>query len=401
MKILSIAETETVRFPISEFTDRQAAAIWSRYSRQIVLREPSRATGGSWELRSDGWIGIFPVVPEPGGLEIHVLPKVPMRSVFGLWDYALDLGLVSDGTSTVNVESLPDLYQRLARALANRVIRRCHMGLLKAYRTYRDSLSAMRGRLDLARHLRRVAPATIDCIHQVQTFDIEDNQIPLWALTLILNSGICDPPTVRAVGHAFDLLRRHVVQRPISALACLSRNYDRNSEDYRSIHALSRFFLESSGASQNTGDHTFVPYQIDMARLFEAGVAAWLQRHLPEGLRLDTQAHVQSGVESFRIDMVLHDAAGQALCVLDTKYKLADKTVPDDRHQIVSYAELKGCTLGVLLYPEMPRHTAPIQHGTKTVVRAGFDLHKPIDIAGQAVVQHLLRLVSPTLAPRN
>ena len=68
--------------------------------------------------------------------------------------------------------------------------------------------------------------------------------------------------------------------------------YHRLNRDYEVLHALCRFFLENSGPAHSSGGHTFFPFLVDMAQLFERFVAGWLQKHLPPD-KLLPQCHVQ------------------------------------------------------------------------------------------------------------
>ena len=54
----------------------------------------------------------------------------------------------------------------------------------------------------------------------------------------------------------------------------------------------------------------------------------------------------------FIIDLVICDVeTGQPICVLDTKYKCPVSPSNDDISQVVTYAEIKGCTDAILIYP--------------------------------------------------
>jgi 5-methylcytosine-specific restriction enzyme subunit McrC len=120
------------------------------------------------------------------------------------------------------------------------------------------------------------------------------------------------------------------------------------------LHALCRFFLENSGPAHSSGGHTFFPFLVDMAQLFERFVAEWLRKHLLPEYELRGQWHVplsEQGRLQFIIDLVLWDRrTRKPVCVLDTKYKKEeDGTASDDVAQVMAYAATQGCKRAVLI----------------------------------------------------
>ena len=136
-----------------------------------------------------------------------------------------------------------------------------------------------------------------------------------------------------------------------------------------------------------------LPFLVDMAQLFELFVAAWLRTRLPPEFTLREQETVTidpQGDIRFRIDIVLYKAAtGDAVCVLDTKYKTASKPVADDVAQVVAYAEAKGCQSAVLIYPGLLATLSDIQVGGVQVRSMNFDLSGDLEEAGRLLLQQL------------
>jgi len=50
--------------------------------------------------------------------------------------------------------------------------------------------------------------------------------------------------------------------------------------------------LEHSGSTHHAGDHTMLPFLVDMARLYELFVAEWLKTRLPKGWSVESQERV-------------------------------------------------------------------------------------------------------------
>ena len=124
---------------------------------------------------------------------------------------------------------------------------------------------------------------------------------------------------------------------PYTSESCVNRKYNRLNEDYRLLHSLFRFFLENTGPSHEVGDHTMLPFLVDMASLFELFVAKWLQAHPVEGIQTRAQERMLIGENEdleFRIDLLVTDSAkGNVLAVADTKCKVPDSPDNDNlRH---------------------------------------------------------------------
>ena len=96
-------------------------------------------------------------------------------------------------------------------------------------------------------------------------------------------------------------------------------------------------------------------FLINMAGLYEHFVAEWLGTHLPAGLDLEVQETVRLSKEGdikFAIDLVVSDRrSGEALAVLDTKYKAPSGPSADDLQQVIAYAQIKRCKEALLIYP--------------------------------------------------
>ena len=163
----------------------------------------------------------------------------------------------------VDSDSIRELYQRLASILAGRVLDRTRRNLYRSYVSERDALPYLRSRLDVEEALARPHP-----------------------VRFILMSGICTERTLPRVCMAYHALRGSVTVRPFGPLDCIGWRYNWLNADYLPLHALCRFFLESSGPTHEPGGNRMLPFLVDMARLFELFVAEWLKQHFPRTLLL-------------------------------------------------------------------------------------------------------------------
>ncbi|MEP1080350.1 McrC family protein [Leptolyngbya sp. PL-A3] len=237
------------------------------------------------------------------------------------------------------------------------------------------------------------------CHYYEQTADIEDNQLLLWTLRQITNHGIIRDAVSCKVRQAYRALHGTISLSPFEAYNCTGRTYNRLNEDYQTLHALCRFFLDQSGPSLQQGDRRMLPFLVDMNRLFESFVAAWLHEHRhevlePHGLKLKVQEKVQlsdNHALHFNIDLVLADiATGMTRYVLDTKYKAPKFPSSGDIQQTIAYAETKGTTEAVLIYPqdlEQPLNTRPNRIRVRSLT---FAIANDLEISGRSFIQSLL-----------
>ncbi|MGC9523520.1 MAG: McrC family protein [Anaerolineae bacterium] len=386
---ITLREFEERELPRSDLTEETGEAIFETYGAQIEVEFPSPRTAHRWSLKPKGWVGQLPVNDD---LTLVLAPKTPIGNLFGMLEYAYNLQSFQFLQGDVQVASLDDLYERLAHILAKRVIDRTRRGLYLTYVNRSDRLPYLTGRMNLNETLRRPWSPDLACIYQEHTADIDDNRILAWTLSTILHSHVCTHRTVSTIRHAYHALRTAVDVKPCPAQACANRLYHRLNEDYRPMHALSRFFLEHTGPTHQVGNRTVIPFLVDMARLYERFVAEWLAAYLPPDLHLKRQDRVViDGTTGLRvdIDLTLYDArTGTTLCVMDTKYKSAASPSTDDLQQVVAYAELKDTQQAMLIYP-VPVALDTLW-GAKRVRALTFPVDGNLEAAGQAFLSSLL-----------
>jgi 5-methylcytosine-specific restriction endonuclease McrBC regulatory subunit McrC len=133
--------------------------------------------------------------------------------------------------------------------------------------------------------------------------------------------------------------------------------------------------------------------------LFEEFVAKWLDERLPENLKVDPQFHVRLNANadlSFIIDLVLRDRSnGQALAVIDVKYKIAEQPSEGDIQQVVAYAVELGVSKAHLAYPFLPSHPVEVKIGNVMVSTIGIDLSSPFSETWNTLVG----AIAPSLSP--
>ena len=371
-----------------------ADALWERYQSRIGIESPGPSNGWRWRLLPQGWIGYFPVTDE---LTLIVEPKVPLRSVFGMWEWAYDLRQFKVLEGQYQAQSLEEFYSQLARILAQRVLDRGRAGLAREYVGYDEPMSYVRGRLDLPAQIRQPWSTHPRCHYHEHTADVPDNQLLAWTLSIILRGAACDERVRPIARKAFMLLRHAVDLRSFAARESVGRRYTRLTQDYSPMHALCRFFLEHSGPSHSAGERAMLPFIVGTADLFELFVAKWLAAHLPAPYLLRAQENVNilpSGEIRYLIDLVIEERlTGRVLAVLDTKYK--DVVLPSnpDINQVVAYAEATGCARAGLVYPGNGAMPYPFSVGRIRVTPLVFDLSGDLEAGGQAFLGQLMAML--------
>lgn len=355
-RLLQVTEYETLALPADALSEAAGTTLARVYGSQIQVEPPSFLNDQHWRLTARGWVGLIPLMPELG---ILLRPRVPVGNVFAMLAYADGLTSFRFLDGLMASDSMVGFYERLADALAQRVLARARRGFHRAYDLRRDDLPYLTGRLVTERLASRPGQVRLPCRYETHATDIPDNQILAWTLHRMLQTGVFREPTDLNVRRAYRAVRSFASIRPVDAAACVGRTYTRLNEDYRAMHALCRFFLSHQGPSHVIGEHAVLPFLVDMPHLYERFVAEWLRLHLPPTLRLARQEPVSFGPQPLRfdIDLTLYDSTTrQVRCVLDTKYKLPDHAAHGDIAQVVAYAEAIGCRTAVLVYPvPLPR----------------------------------------------
>jgi|CXWL01.1.fsa_nt_gi 5-methylcytosine-specific restriction enzyme subunit McrC len=372
-----------------DFTEELAAFVNRVYGQQVEVSASSR---GGWQVQATRWVGILPLGP---GHSLYIEPKVPIHNLFRMLEWAWGANFQAfEGLE--ELANLQDVYERLARILALRVLDRLRRGLARSYQPAADRLPYLRGRLDVPAHLRAPASLSLPCRFEEQTTDIDDNRILAWTLRVIALSGLVTERSQTVVGQAFRGLSGQADPRPFRAADCVGRAYHRLNEDYRTLHALCRFFLETSGPAHRRGQHWMIPFAVNTESLFEQFVAAWLRGRLPAGFHLASQHSLWipgDPAVDLNPDLVLCDEADRPVAVLDTKYKAGDKVSRADLYQIHAYAAQLGCSNAFLVYPEARQQPYDVTLGRDAPVRVrsvGFDLSGDLNEAGQRFLAAIL-----------
>lgn len=373
-----------------EYLDREALSpelaenLWRLYSDQVEIEEPGFKTGQKWRLKSKHWVGYIPLDED---FHLVLQPRISVSNLFRMLEYAYDLKSFRFLEGEYEGGTIEDLFERLARFLALKVTARARQGLHRDYVARREESGILKGRVDMRDLALRPWQVQRVCHYEEHTTDTEENQILIWTLLSILRSGICGPRSISEVNAGYRSLRGLVTPQQVSPERLLSQTYSRLNQDYSSMHALCRFFLEHLGPTYEAGERQMLPFLVNMASLFERFVYRWLDSHLPKGITVRAHHKVTlggGGDYHFDVDLVLRDLRRKRdICVLDTKYKETARPSSDDISQVHTYASVLGVNSAFLVYPTPPEQGLDVQVDRRVRVRSAvFELGRDIEVAG-------------------
>jgi 5-methylcytosine-specific restriction enzyme subunit McrC len=389
-EIIEIEEYKSLQLPLEKLPMNVGKLLKEKYSSKISVEFPSVGTGNRWKLTARGWVGFIPLSPQ---ITLRLSPKVEISNLFQILEYAYAFNINFED-DLISCAAIEDFYERLAKLLALKVLNRAQKGFYKTYVSTTERLFYVRGRIDIKQATSSPWDVKLECCFQELTGDVPENQLLAWTLFIIINSNLCHKflPIVR---QSYQSLQGLVTMHPYSSHDCIGMDYNRLNEDYRALHAICRFFLESTGASHHLGDYMMLAFLVDMAQLFELFVAEWLFRNLPIGYSLKKQELVMIGIDesrSLKIDLVIYNTKDDSVyCVLDSKYKSSlNRLKNSDIYQVTTYAVAKGTNEAVLVYPQSLNKNLVFTVQNIRIRALAFSLDGDLEKNGQAFLELLL-----------
>lgn len=328
------------------------------------------------------------VIRAPDGFQIEVLPKVGKAIGGGdkearqlLIDMLRCLGSfrhVQTDSAKLAATRMPLMEVFIAEFLraVEHVVKR---GLRSDYYSRHDNLFALRGKLQLAQHLRQNLCRRDRFFSEYDEFLINRPENRLlhaalrWALSVTalqrnqqLARELCfvfaDVPASDHAAHDFQRVR-----------------LDRGMEHYADGLAWARLILAETSPLTGIGGHRAPSLLFPMEAVFEAFVAKHLARQLERPFTLKTQARSFSlvrhqGQAWFRLkpDLLVRGESATDRLVLDTKWKLLDSAKENgsekyglaqaDFYQLHAYGQsyLDGQGDVILIYPKTDAFNRPL-----------------------------------------
>lgn len=387
-------EFEPVRIPASAFHEQIGLSLAKHYGAQVKVTFPSHLNGDCWEFVPQGWAGTFPI--ESFGC-LTIRPKVPVANLFRLWAYADNLRAFKflDGLTELGEEE--DVCTSLAHVLIKGIQAQWHEGLYRTYVPRSERRTNLSGRLDVAKDANSPWRVDLPCEFRELTSDIPENQILTWTLYLLRRIELSNGDLKGRVNWCYRHLQTQTALLGQEGREWKRLTYHRLNESYEPLHALCRFFIDHLAPNHHGGSASMLPFQVDMAKLFEKFVANWLKANLPHDLELVEKEPIPygpPGSKPFEPDIVIrYRASGLPLAVLDTKYKTTLNPDSTDIHQVRSHAEALGCTQVMLLYPQKRKPNAYGRLGSIHLHTLGFNLNGDLEQNGADFLNQMMGIL--------
>ncbi|CAH2213362.1 McrC family protein [Tepidibacter aestuarii] len=393
-KVIELIEYNPTELDKSFLDESTGEYIWKEYSKQINLEFPSRITDNKWRLTCLGWVGYIRINRD---LDIILKPKILIKNLFLMWEYAYRLKSFHILDGLIECESILDFYNQLAKVLVKKVVQRGKIGYYKTYEKREDILTYVSGKIDVDYLIRNPIRSNIKCEFYEDTTDNEENQIILWTIYTILKSNLLKEDLKDTIRSVYRSMSNFISLKRVSHYKCSNRRYTSLNHDYKTIHSLCRLFLENIGPTYKIGTTNMLPFIVNMGRIFELFIAEWLKINLPKQLELKYQEKVYVGEKNemiFHVDLVIYDRkTGKAKCVIDTKYKNTKKPKREDIYQITTYAVSKGCKKAILVYPSELCSVNSLYINDIKIHSLIFNIGENIENSGKEFLEDLLNIL--------
>lgn len=401
---MELSEYDIVELAEDEITEETADFLVRNFSSEVEVSYPTAKTNHQWQLENQGYVGQIQL---PSDQSLVLIPKVELENVFGMMEYAYDLGDF-DLSSVFDSDTVEGFYDRIANILAENVMDRYRRGLHKSYVKRSERSETIRGKINFAKTARKPWSPKAHIEYSEMTADNEDNQILLYTLNRIsASSNLCRDETLRKTRKGIRSLRGMISYKEFEASDCTRRRYNRLNQDYERLHALSRLVLDNSGASYKSGDRKMVPFTVNMPLLYQGFVTKWLDENLPSRFQVRPEERVEltkfAGSDiHYRIDIVIYDkqqGGDEPICVIDVKYKADERPSTGDISQMVGYAKAKDTVESFLMYPEFLEDSLDLEIGDVRIRNLRFGIDDDLDDAGSRFRDDLSAALSiPELA---
>ncbi|MGL4376992.1 MAG: restriction endonuclease, partial [Microcoleaceae cyanobacterium] len=117
---IKLKEYEPETFDRDFIPESVGEKIHQNYAKEIEIEFPTPKTKNKWELTSKGRVGHIPITPE---FHIVISPKVPLKNLFGMLDYAYKIK-INFLEGKIKCQSVEQAYERLANILAQKILER-------------------------------------------------------------------------------------------------------------------------------------------------------------------------------------------------------------------------------------------------------------------------------------
>lgn len=264
-------------------------------------------------------------------------------------------------------------------------------GLLRSYRPEEDRLLALRGRIDLRRHLASGVATPIACRFDEHTADITENQILLACVQRLLRLPGVAMATQQLL-HRQQARFAEVSNVPVDTASIAQLRFTRLNSHYEPALRLARIVLENATITDTAGDAAASVFLIDMNVVFEEFLEWRLRRRLARHLEVIGQDRSKldlDGLVTIKPDLLFRDG-GAPVFIGDAKYKRTSTgTGPEsDVYQLLAYLTAYDVPEGVLVYAkedEAPSQMIRVRNADKTIWTWPIDLTGDVPSIDRAI----------------
>ncbi|MBL8011145.1 MAG: restriction endonuclease [Flavobacteriales bacterium] len=359
---------EHARLEVTEsgpFTQRHFDAM-VRYNQQ---HENRFFTPEYRRIKFNQHVGVIAV----GGLTIEVLPKADGLEDEAKWQKALiqmlkvahGLPLHEAGHAQLALRRT-SVLEYFLRLFVEEVQRLVHQGLVKRYRKQAGVTIALKGRLDLPRHIRHniVHKERFHVVHQV--FDTDHLLHAILKKTLALVEDVTNDPITIGLAKDMKWAFDPVQEQRITAASFDRLRLDRKTKSYSDALMLAKLILLNYAPDVKGGRDHILSLLFDMNKLFELVVLRLLKRAAAERdsvVVLGQNTREFWNGQKIRPDILI-EQNDVLQCIIDTKWKLPkdDRPADPDLKQMYVYNRQFGSAESVLLYPGNKAGTPRIEY---------------------------------------
>ena len=344
--------------------------------------EPASGAEGAYHLTPGSTVGALDV----GDLSVSIRPKLEISRVLFLASYAM--GAFDLREERFDFEDAPTLVEALASALAAAARRAFARGLLHGYLTKEEALHTVRGRIRIDEQLRRRfgVPVPVEVRYDEFTDDITANRLVKAAAARLGSMRLRSPRSREGLRWVAARLENvSLVEFP----AVPEVTFDRLSERYREVVALSRLILRHTSFETDRGRIRAPGFLMDMNAVFQGFVTQALRDALRASehvFRSDENVRGVTLDEAEKItlkpDLSWWDGS---ICTFvgDVKYKrIRYEHAPNaDLYQLLAYATALDLPGGLLVYAQGEAEQAAhqVRHAGIRLEIAALDLSGTID----------------------
>ncbi len=322
---------------------------------------------------------------------------IRIQNIYYMLSYAFSV-LKENGYETVASETFEHTADLFAVILSKGLAMQVKRGLLKDYLPMTESLSTLRGKIDLSASIkeRTMIKRQLVCSFDEFSLNTKPNQILKTTLSLLLKQNI-KPQTKKELKNLCMILKDVDTLNPYRI--DWHMRFDRNNASYQMLMAICYLVIKGLLPNEEQGDLKMKSFLDEkrMSTLYEKFLLAYYRHHFPM-LNVSPsriQWNIEKGNEfasflpQMRSDIMISTKDGLKTLIIDAKYYTKSMTTSqygnkqtfhsNNLYQIFSYVKNKdakhtGDVSGMLLYAKTDEAVTPdaeyIMDGNRIMVKS-------------------------------